>query len=405
MRARPSEAILDESPAVAAGTAAAPLVVHVVRRLAVGGLENGLVNLINRMPVHRYRHAIVCLSDATDFRHRLARKDVSIITLHKREGQDLAVHGRFWRLLRRLRPAIVHTRNLAGLEYLITAAAAGVPARIHGEHGRDVYDLDGTSWKYNLIRKAVRPFAHRFVAVSAELADWLVDTVGARRDRVVRICNGVDLDRFQPATLPRPRIGPEGFAPRDALVVGTVGRMEAVKDQLTLVRAFLHLRRNNPAAAQRLRLVLIGDGALLNEARTLLREAGAEGSAWLPGEQGGIPEILRGLDLFVLPSIREGISNTILEAMASGLPVIATRVGGNPELIEEGETGVLVPPSDPVAMANAIRAYLLDPVQLERHGQAGRKRVETQFSLEAMVNGYLAVYDSISNPRHGHGQE
>jgi len=85
--------------------------------------------------------------------------------------------------------------------------------------------------------------------------------------------------------------------------------------------------------------------------------------------------------------------------------VIATRVGGNPELIEEGETGVLVPPSDPVAMANAIRAYLLDPVQLERHGQAGRKRVETQFSLEAMVNGYLAVYDSVSNPRHGHGQE
>jgi glycosyltransferase involved in cell wall biosynthesis len=142
-------------------------------------------------------------------------------------------------------------------------------------------------------------------------------------------------------------------------------------------------------------LVIVGEGSLRSEAHRLLREGDAEHLCWLPGEREDIPEILRSLDLFVLPSLREGISNTILEAMASGVPVVATRVGGNPELVAEGETGLLVPPEDPVAMAEAIRTYLDRPDLLKAHGQAGRKRVEQNFSIEKMVNGYLAVYDSV----------
>jgi glycosyltransferase involved in cell wall biosynthesis len=173
--------------------------------------------------------------------------------------------------------------------------------------------------------------------------------------------------------------------------------MQVIKDQLTLVRAFLHLLDNEPGAREVLRLVIIGDGLLLEEARQLLRAAGAGQVAWLPGERADIPDMMRGLDLFVLPSLREGISNTILEAMASGLPVVATRVGGNPELVEEGRTGMLVPPSDPVALAQAIRTYLVDKGQLIRHGQAGRRRAEARFSMEAMVNAYLGVYDAVLN--------
>ena len=137
------------------------------------------------------------------------------------------------------------------------------------------------------------------------------------------------------------------------MIVGTVGRVEAIKDQLTLVRAFLHLINIDADARARLRLTVIGDGALREEARQLISAAGAESLAWLPGERNDIPELMRGMDLFVLPSLREGISNTILEAMASGIPVVATRIGGNPELVVEGETGMLVPPSDPIAMASA----------------------------------------------------
>jgi glycosyltransferase involved in cell wall biosynthesis len=171
--------------------------------------------------------------------------------------------------------------------------------------------------------------------------------------------------------------------------------MEPVKDTLTLVRAFLRLVNTDANAGTRLRLAIIGDGMLREEAERLLHSADAANLAWFAGERNDVPEIMRGLDLFVLPSLREGISNTILEAMASGLPVLATRVGGNPELIEHGETGLLVPPADPLAMAEAMRTYLAEPGQLIRHGQAGRKRAEKEFSVKSMVDGYLAVYDSV----------
>ncbi len=372
-----------------------PLVAHIIYRLAIGGLENGLVNLINHMPTERYRHGIICLTDCTEFRDRIQQAEVSVIALNKIDGQDLGMHARLWKVLRSLGPDIVHTRNLPVLEYLVPAALAGIPGRIHGEHGRDMYDLDGTKVKYNLLRKAVKPFVNRFIAVSANLAEWLVETVGVHPERVVQIYNGVDIQRFRPCIGPRPSIASEDSASQGTLTLGTVGRLEKVKDQLTLVKAFLHLLDTEPGARERLRLVIVGDGSLREEAQKLLQTANAESLAWLPGERNDIPEILRALDLFVLPSLREGISNTILEAMASGLPVVATRVGGNPELVREGETGLLVPAEDPVAMANAIRKYLNHPDLLRTHGQAGRKRVEQHFSMEKMVNGYMEVYDNV----------
>lgn len=372
-----------------------PLIVHIIYRLAVGGLENGLVNLINHMPPKRYRHAIVCLTEDSGFSSRIQQDDVPVFALHKGNGQDFSVHRRLWRLLRHLQPDVVHTRNLPTLECLIPAALAGVLGRVHGEHGRDVYDLDGSNFKYNLLRKVVRPFVHCYTTVSADLANWLIHTIGVRAERVSHIYNGVDTQRFYPRIGLCPSVGPEKFAPPGTLVIGTIGRMQQVKDQLTLVRAFLHLLGLESSARERVRLVMVGDGPLREEAQQLLRSVHAERLAWLPGERSDVPDMMRGLDLFVLPSLAEGISNTILEAMASGLPVVATRIGGNPELVEVGETGLLVPPADPVAMAEAIRTYLVDTDQLSRHGRAGRKRVEERFSMEAMVNGYLAVYDSV----------
>lgn len=377
-----------------------PLVAHIIYRLAIGGLENGLVNLINSMPAERYRHAIICLTEASDFSCRIQRDDVPIFTLRKGNGQDLNVHLRLWRLLRRLRPAIVHTRNLPTLECLATATLAGIPGRVHGEHGRDVYDLDGSNFKYNLLRKAVRSCAHHYTAVSADLANWLVHTVRVQEKRVSHIYNGVDTQRFHPHSGFCPSLGLEGFTPPGTLVIGAVGRMQAVKDQLVLVQAFLHLLDSEPAVRERVRLVMIGDGPLREEALQVLHDARVAHLAWLPGERDDIPEILRSLDLFVLPSLAEGISNTLLEAMASGLPVVATRVGGNPELVVEDKTGKLVPPANPVAMADAIGNYLANSDKRRLHGQAGRKRVEEHFSMEAMVSGYLAVYDSVLKNDH-----
>ncbi len=377
----------------------APLVLHVVHRLAMGGLENGLVNLINHMPAERYRHAIVCLTDSTDFRQRLRRPDVPVVELHKREGQDFAVYGRLWRTLRRLRPDIVHTRNLGTLESLAVAALAGVRGRVHGEHGRDMYDLYGARLKYRLFRKLVAPIVSRYVTVSRDLADWLVRSVGVSPRRVVQIYNGVDTRRFQPRVGPRDPLMPADFAPPGAFVIGAVGRMEAVKDHATLVKAFIRMVGAGRPEHAHARLVIVGDGPGRATALELLRAAGLGHLAWLPGERADIPDVMRSLDLFVLPSLGEGISNTILEAMACGLPIVATSVGGNLELVVEGQTGTLVPPGDPDRMAQAIETYVTARDVAGRHGRAARRRAEEQFAIDTMVAGYLDVYDRVLKRR------
>jgi glycosyltransferase involved in cell wall biosynthesis len=169
--------------------------------------------------------------------------------------------------------------------------------------------------------------------------------------------------------------------------------MQTVKDQTLLARAFIRALEIDPSLKRRLRLVMVGNGPLRAEAQGLLDAAGVADLAWLPGERHDVPDVLRGLDCFVLPSLAEGISNTILEAMASGLPVIATRVGGNPELVVEGRTGEQVPASDPDAMAQAIVGYANRPEQARAAGQAGRAQIEQRFSMEAMVGAYRRLYD------------
>jgi sugar transferase (PEP-CTERM/EpsH1 system associated) len=372
-----------------------PLIVHFVYRLDVGGLENGLVNLINALPPERFRHAIVCLTDYTDFRYRIKRKDVVVHALHKRPGKDVGIYLKIWRLLRELRPDIVHTRNLATLDCQIAAAAAGVRCRLHGEHGRDMIDLDGSNRKYNLLRRMMRPLVHHYIPLSCDLEQWLQQQIRVPARRMTRIYNGVDGARFHPARGERDPLPIPGFAPPGTTVIGTVGRMQEVKDPLTLVRAFLELLGTMPGGRDKLRLVLVGDGPLRAHAAALLDAAGAADLAWLPGSRDDVPELMRALDLFVLPSLAEGISNTILEAMATGLPVVATHVGGNAELVVNGVTGRLVPPADPVAMAKVLQEYVERPERMRAHGRAARARIEQEFTLEAMVQRYMALYNEL----------
>lgn len=374
-----------------------PLVMHVVHRFDTGGLENGIVNLINHMPPAAYRHAVVALTEVTDFRRRVQAANVEFVSMHKRPGHGVWLYPRLFALMRRLRPAIVHTRNLGTLEAVIPAWLAGVPARLHGEHGRDVGDLDGSNAKNKWMRRFYRPFVSHYVSLSNELTDYLVAGVGAPKGHVSQIFNGVDTAHFRP-TVKNAENSPEliagcPFQPDNHWMLGTVGRMHPVKDQVTLVRAFLRVLELNPSMRDRLRLVLIGDGPLRAQCRLLLDAAGVLDLAWLPGERDDVAEVMRGLHCFVLPSLAEGLSNSILEAMSSGLPVIATHVGGNADLVSHGKTGLLVPSASPDSMAEAIATLAAAPARAAAMGQAGRARVEVRFSIQGMVAAYQALYD------------
>lgn len=366
-------------------------VVHLLYRFAAGGLENVVVQLINGLPRERFRHTIVALTQADpDFVARIEGRDVEVIQLRKSPGQPFRLYPEVYRLLRRLRPDVVHSCNLAALEFQAVAWAAGVPRRIHAEHGWDVADPDGRNRRYRLLRKIHQRFAHHLIAVSPQLRDYLDNAIGVPATRLHLIPNGVDTFRFRPgAEGDEP---PQGFPFRRAehWVIGTVGRLEPIKNHGLLADAFICLIRRGVPGADRLRLAIVGDGPLRAAVGEKLLAAGLADRAWLPGARSDIPDILRAMDCFVLPSLAEGTSCTLQEAMATALPIVVTDVGGNRDVLDGGRHGDLVPSGDTEELAAAIgRAYAL--------GKAGgnldaRRAVEQRYGLDGVLRRYAALF-------------
>jgi sugar transferase (PEP-CTERM/EpsH1 system associated) len=371
-------------------------IVHVVYRFAIGGLENVIVQLVNRLPADRFDHVVLSLTDISDFRDRVTRPGVRFVALDKPPGHAVPLYPRIFRLLREIRPDVVHTCNLAALEIAPLAWLAGVPLRVHAEHGWDAHDTDGSNPRYRRLRRLYRPFVSRYVAVSQDLHDYLGRAVGVPAARRSLIANGVDTGVFRPrADAADPAAGIPGwpFGPRD-WVAGTVGRLQTVKNQPLLARAFVRLVRAHPEAASRLRLAIVGEGPLRAEVESVLGAGGVRHLAWLPGARNDVAAILRHLDCFVLPSQAEGTSCTLQEAMACGLPAVATAVGGTPGLVREGATGHLVPPDDEAALADALWQVAADPERAARFGRAARQRALDDFALDGMVARYDALFSS-----------
>jgi sugar transferase (PEP-CTERM/EpsH1 system associated) len=302
---------------------------------------------------------------------------------------------RLFRLLRRLRPAIIHSRNLAAFEMQLVGLCVPGARRVHGEHGRDVYDLDGSNPRYLALRRLLRPFIHRYITVSRDLESWLREVVGIPGERVKQIYNGVDRETFHPRAGHRPCLLPAGFLPEGGLVIGSVGRLVEVKDQRTLLQALGTLFERQPALRQEVRLVLVGDGPLRGDLAQQAAQLGIADQLWLAGDRDDVADLLREMDVFVLPSLAEGISNTVLEAMASGLPVLATATGGNPELVEDGVNGRLFAVGDADALAEQLAELIADPARRRAMGERSRQRVDTQFNWSRAVEEYLSVYDSL----------
>jgi sugar transferase (PEP-CTERM/EpsH1 system associated) len=269
------------------------------------------------------------------------------------------------------------------MDGVIAARMAGIRELVHGEHGLGSDDPTGLDSRRLRVRRALKSWPMEYTCVSRTLEHWLRDTVRVSRP-VTRITNGVDTDLYRPGSgaAARAELGVDS----DAFVVGVVGRLDPIKDHDTLLAAYQRLRTTLPGSV----LLVVGAGP---ERRRLMASA-PQGVRFL-GNRSDIPDLLRALDVFVLPSVNEGISNTILEAMASGLPVVASRVGGNLELVEDGRSGRLFPVGDVEALTDVLRAYASSPELVARHGALGRQRAERDFSIDTMVAAYRSVWDRV----------
>lgn len=360
--------------------AASIQVLHVLYCLRTGGMERVIATVIEHLPA-RYSHTVLCLSTPEKNRVELP-PGTRIEVLEKPEGNSIRF---LWDLIRRLkksRPDLMCTYNWNGMDGILAGRLAGVRRIVQCEHGWSSMDPDGSSRRRQRWRRFLSRWTSAQICVSKGLQDWLEGVVRVR-SKVHQICNGVDSDRFRPGQV-SPALREELALVRDEFVVGVIARMDPIKNVELSLSAFAALLAENPTA----RLLVIGTGTL----RPRL-EAIAGGRVEFLGVREDVPDLLRAIDVLVVPSHNEGISLTILEAMASETPVVACRVGGNPDLIVDGETGVLVGDGDPAAMAAALGSYGRSAGLRAEHGAAGRRRVVSRFSQQAMIAGYAEVYE------------
>jgi len=370
-----------------------PRVLHVIQSLAVGGMEQRLLGLIEHS-TDRFEHRICCIRDPRTDAPRFEAAGAQTMFVGKSAGRDRGVLWRIARVCRSLRPQIVHTRNWGSIEGVLAARLARVPVVIHGEHGRDHATYSTQDRRRDQLRRLLFPLIDRIVVVSKPLERWLLDEMGVVAHKAAFIPNGVDTERFRP-NAERDRLRQErGYGPHEMLI-GAVGRIQSVKNYPALIAAFEQVLRSHPEV----RLVIVGDGPERAALDDDIRRRRLSRTARLAGHQEDVHDWLAAMDLFVHPSLMEGTSNAILEAMSVGVPVVATSVGGNPEVVQNGITGRLVNAADVAALVEAILLYVHTPALRHDHGRAGRASVMKRYPLARMVRAYQALYDEALDHR------
>ena len=367
-------------------------IMHVIDSLGKGGLENGLVNLIERLDSERFEHVVYAIRRLGANADRLRNHDVRVICLGKKDtGFPLQV-GALTRGIREIRPDVVHCRNWAAVEAVMAVRWVRSCAVVHSEHGLESNANAKEPWRRTCFRRLAYELADRVVSVSFHLRDLHARRTGFAAHKIAVIHNGVDSRNFYPDPEARYRVRQELGISHDEFCIGSVGNLFPVKDHMTLLRAIDRVARVFP----NWRLFVIGEGPELSR----LEAFASSHPDWqrrvlFLGSSNRVAEMLNAMDVYVLPSISEGISNSLLEAMATGLPVIATATGGNPEVVRDGESGLLFPVGDSGLLAEnllQLRAGRDLRVQL---GQRALRRVKEDFSIDSMVRNYAQTYESL----------
>jgi sugar transferase (PEP-CTERM/EpsH1 system associated) len=366
--------------------AASPIrILHVLLSLEPGGLENGVVNVVNRLDPTRFESSVCCLKRAGEFARRIEDPRVVVHEMDWRGGNDPRLALRLATLLRRTRPHVVHTRNAEPFFYGFAGAKlARVPALVHSEHGRAFDDRPSRF----VVQRWMSRHTDAIFAVSGQLKADLVRHVGLPDAAIEVLHNGVDLSRFDAPERSRAALRRGWGVPDGTLVVGSVGRLAAVKNYGLLVRAVA-------SSGLDVHLVLAGEGPERATLTALAESLGIAARVHLLGHCNDVDQVLGALDVFVLPSFSEGMSNTLLEAMAAGLPPIASAVGGNGEIVRNGVDGRLFASDDEAGLAACLVALCRDDAQRSRLAAAARERVYAAFDIRRMIERYEQLYERV----------
>jgi sugar transferase (PEP-CTERM/EpsH1 system associated) len=365
-------------------------IVHVQESLEVGGLENGVVNIANGLDPSRFRTTICCLNRLGPLTSRLDNSKVRYLCLNEKAGKRLMLFFRLQRLFTHICADIVHTHNYYSGVYGIIGAKLSKHAKIiHGEHGNPTFS---SAIQKTAVRN-IYPMAHTVVTVSSELGRALAGQ-GVPATKIKCILNGVDTRRFKPAasdmkTSKRQALGVE----ESDILFGYVGRISAEKGVDRLLYAFSKLNKSY----RNVRLAIAGDGPIFGAIKILADKLDIGASVIFLGSRDDVHEVYSCFDVFILPSLVEGLSNVILEAMASGLAIVATDVGGNSELITHRESGIIVAPDSVEQLHQAMETLVEDRKQRESLASAALSRAHSGFSLNRMIHQYSDLYESLAN--------
>jgi sugar transferase (PEP-CTERM/EpsH1 system associated) len=362
----------------------------------MGGLQNGLANLIARLDSIAFEHVIGAMRPVADEDVQPLCDSATRVLCIGKPGSKVQI-GALATAIRTVRPDVVHSRNWAAIEAIFAARATNVAGIIHSEHGLDHNTAVHEPRSRRIIRRIGFELADVVVSVSDVLRHIHAKRTGFSRDRIHVIHNGVDTQRFAPNPSSRTAMRNQlGFRP-DEFCIGCIGNLTPVKDHMTLLRALA--KGSGPTE---FRVVFAGAGpeqTRLTEftaAHPVLRDR-----VMFLGRMHLVPELLNALDVYVLPSLTEGICNALLEAMATGLPCVATRTGGNPEIVEHGVSGLLFPVADVVELASCLLQVQLRHEVRERMGRGALLRARSEFSLEAMVANYNRIYRTVLEAKRG----
>ncbi|MEZ5461187.1 glycosyltransferase [Dokdonella sp.] len=362
-------------------------ITHVVENLNRGGLERAVIDLICAQRARGHDCQLICLFERGTLAEELEGHGVPVHACEKRRGFDTAAIGRLRRHLRDHASEILHTHN-AVAHYHAVLAALGLPIRrtINTRHGMGGLATGSRrEWIYR--RSLMRTDAVVTVCESARRD--MLERDAAPESKLVAIPNGIRVERFDPSDEPsRANLAASLGLPAGTRLIGTVGRLNWAKDQSSLIAAFARVHERIGDTA----LVVVGDGELRAGLREIADKSAAAGRILFLGDRNDVDELLRGFSLFAMSSLTEGYSIALLEACAAGLPIVATDVGGNAEIVREDINGLLVPARSEDALAEAMIDLLSDPQRMAAMGKAGRDWVLEEGSFTTMAARYDAVY-------------